>query len=80
VARIRSLNGEEGVRSSILQDSLLNKAFQLSPLEALAYLKLPGNERGNYYELVQDAASQIHNVLLTRLFVMPNWADLFTNE
>jgi len=36
VARIRSLNGAEGVTSSTSQDSLLNKLFQLSPLGALA--------------------------------------------
>jgi len=35
VARIRSLNGVEGVRSSTLQDSLLNKSFQLPPLGVL---------------------------------------------
>jgi len=35
VARIRSLNCAEGVSSSTLQDSLLNKKFQLSSLGAL---------------------------------------------
>ena len=36
VSRIRSLNGVEWVRSSILQDTLLNKQFQLSPVGTLA--------------------------------------------
>jgi len=36
VARVRSLNGVEWVRSSILQDTLLNKQFQLSPVGTLA--------------------------------------------
>jgi len=36
VARIRYLNGVEGVRSSTLQESLLNKEIQISPLGALA--------------------------------------------
>jgi len=36
VARIRYLNGVERVRSSTLQESLLNKEIQISPLGALA--------------------------------------------
>ena len=36
VARIRSVNGEEEVRPSTLQNILLYKWFQLSPLGALA--------------------------------------------
>jgi len=43
-------------------------------------LEAPGNESGNYQELVQVAACHIHNVLLTGLFVMPNWSELYTNE
>jgi len=36
VARVRSLNGAEGVRSSTLQDTLLNKQFHVSTVGALA--------------------------------------------
>jgi len=35
VARVWFLNGAEGVRSSTLQDTLINKEFQLLPVGAL---------------------------------------------